>query len=130
MNSICLIGNICNDVELKVTPTGKSVCSFTLAVHRPYTKDTTDFFNVVCWDKQAESLSQHCKKGTQIGVTGMLTSRKYTDKDGNNRTVIEISANSVDFIGKKTAEPTTEQTSGAQDEGTFEELTDDEILPF
>ena len=130
MNSICLIGNICNDVELKVTPTGKSVCSFTLAVHRPYTKDTTDFFNVVCWDKQAESLSQHCKKGTQIGVVGMLTSRKYTDKDNNNRTVIEISASSVDFIGKK---PTsTEQTSGVfnQNEVEFEEMSADSDLPF
>lgn len=130
MNSICLIGNICNDVELKVTPTGKSVCSFTLAVHRPYTKDTTDFFNVVCWDKQAESLSQHCKKGTQIGVVGMLTSRKYTDKDGNNRTVIEISANSVDFVGGKKA--SAEQTSGVfnQNEVEFEEMSADSDLPF
>ena len=130
MNSVCFTGNICNDIELKVTPTGKSVCSFNYAVHRPYTKDTTDFFTVVCWDKQAESVSQHCKKGTQIGVTGMLTSRKYTDKDGNNRTVIEITANSVDFVGGKKA--STEQTGGAysQNEVEFEEMSAESDLPF
>ncbi len=130
MNTVCFLGYICNDVELKVTPTGKNVCSFTLAVHRPYTKDTTDFFDVVCWDKQAESLCQHCKKGTQIGVTGMLTSRKYQDKDGNNSTKIEISANSVDFVGGKKA--STEQTGGAytQNEVEFEEMSNDETLPF
>ena len=139
MNSICLIGNICNDVELKTTQTGKSVCSFNLAVRRPYSKDTTDFFTVVCWGKNAESITQYCGKGSRIAVSGMLTSRKYTDKDNNNRTAIEVSAEEVTFLNSKTAEgsaPSTQSTDPTPYNATreefaeFVEMTNDSDLPF
>lgn len=101
MNSIILTGNICKDLELKSTPNDKKVCSFNLAVKRPFTKDITDFFTIVCWNKQAENLCLYCGKGTKIGVSGTLTSRSYTDKDGKNRTVIEVLANEIEFLEKK-----------------------------
>ena len=134
MNSICLIGNICNDVELKVTQSGKNVCSFNLAVRRPFSKDTTDFFTVTCWGKQAESVSQYCKKGTRIGLSGMLTSRKYQDKDGNNRTSIEVVADEVTFVERKSSEGGAAQSVPSapynSDGVQFEEMTDDGELPF
>lgn len=104
MNSINLIGNICNDVELKTTSKGKSVCSFNLAVKRPFSKETTDFLPVVCWEKQAEMVSKYCKKGNCIGITGVMTTRKYQDREGNNRTAFEVVANNVQFIDSKRSE--------------------------
>lgn len=104
MNSINLIGNICNDVELKSTNNGKYVCSFNLAVKRPFSKDTTDFLPVVCWERQAETVSKYCKKGDRIGITGVMTTRKYQDRDGNNRTAFEVVANNVQFVEFKKAD--------------------------
>ena len=101
MNSINLIGNICNDLELKSTTNGKYVCSFNLAVKRPFTKDTTDFISVVVWDKKAEILSKYANKGSKIGVVGSLTTRKYTDKDGKDQNVFEVVANDVFLLDKK-----------------------------
>jgi single-strand DNA-binding protein len=139
MNSICLIGNICNDIELRATQTGKSVCSFDLAVRRPFTKDITDFFNVVCWGKNAESVSQYCGKGSRIAVTGMLTSRKYQDKEGKNRTAIEVVADEVTFLNSKTDEgsaqssPSTTSTpynATSEEFAEFVEMSEDSDLPF
>ena len=74
MNNINLTGNICNEIELKSTTTGKSVVTLNLAVKRPFTKDTTDFIPLVVWDKNAEYLNNYARKGCRIGVTGKLTS--------------------------------------------------------
>ena len=68
MNHITLIGNICNDLELKQTPNGKSVLNFNIAVKRPFTKDTTDFFTIVVWNQPAEYLSRYARKGVKVGV--------------------------------------------------------------
>ena len=100
MNNLTVIGNISTDLELKSTQSGKNVCSFNIAVKRPFTKDITDFFTVVCWNKQAENVCKYCYKGAKIGVSGMLTTRSYQDRDGNNRTVYEILANEVEFLAK------------------------------
>lgn len=107
MNTINLIGNICKDIELKITPNGKSVCSFNIAVRRPFSKDTTDFFTIVCWEKQAEMVSKYCLKGDRIGITGTLTTREFKDKDGNNRKSFDIIAENIDFCERKrvTAQP-------------------------
>ena len=102
MNSIILTGNICKDLELKSTNSGKNVCSFNLAVKRPFTKDVTDFITVVCWNKQAENVFKYCGKGSKIGVSGMLTTRTYDDSEGNKRTVYEVVANEVEFLMQKT----------------------------
>lgn len=137
MNQINLTGNICNDLELKTTPSEKQVCSFNLAVKRPFTKDTTDFIPIVCWNKQAENLCKYCTKGSKIAVSGTLTSRIYEDKEGKNRTVFEILANEVEFLGKKTdgqsnaetmaPDTTINNTASSTDE--FITVNDDD-LPF
>lgn len=116
MNFITMTGNICNDLELKTTSGGKNVCSFNLAVKRPFAKDVTDFITIVAWNKRAEILTKYCGKGTKIGVQGVLTSRKWQDADGKNRVAFEVIANEIEFLDKKadgqSAEPSISTTSG------------------
>lgn len=101
MNNIQLLGRTTSDLELKTTTSGKSVCSFTLAVDRKYSKDTTDFIPCTIWDKGAEVMSKYVKKGQLIAVDGSLYTRKYQDKDGNNRTAYEVNVNNFYFAESK-----------------------------
>ena len=130
MNSINLIGNICNDLELKVTDSGKNVCSFNIAVKRPYVKDVTDFIRVVCWNKQAEIISQYCHKGNRIGLSGILTSRSYQDKEGNNRTVFEVVANEIEFLEKRVDGNSNDAPSVTAPTNDFVPIPDESDLPF
>ena len=125
MNTIVLVGNICKDLELKQTNTGKSVCSFNLAVKRRFAKDVTDFFTVVCWNNQAEVLCKYCGKGSQIAVSGSLQSRSWTDDNGNKRSVVEVVADEVTFCGKKESG---EAMVSFNNDAPAPELDDD--LPF
>ena len=133
MNSIILLGRTTSSIELKQTQAGKSVASFSLAVKRPFTKDTTDFHTVVCWDKQAELISKYVNKGDQICIRGYLTTRTWTDNQGNNRYATEVVADEVSFVGNNStntdAKPyvPTAYTSNNQN---FEEITTDGSLPF
>ena len=98
MNTISLIGNICNDVEVKqISNSEKSVVQITLAVKRPFTKDVTDFIPVVVWNQPAEFLGKYAHKGSKVAVSGRLTSRKWEDKEGNKRTAYEVVAENVEI---------------------------------
>lgn len=101
MNNVSLIGRTTNDIELKTTPNGKSVVNFSLAVKRPFTKDTTDFVNCVAWDNQADVLSRFVHKGNKVGVEGYVTTRSYEDKDGNKRSVTEVLVKDVDLLSNE-----------------------------
>ena len=101
MNSINLVGRLTADPELKQTNSGKSVCSFTLAVNRPRVKDTTDFINCTVWNQSAEYLTSYGRKGNLVAVTGVLTSRKYDDKGGNHRTAFEVVCDTVSLCESK-----------------------------
>ena len=103
-NLAILTGRLTADPELKTTQNGISVCSFSIAVDRAYKKGEekqTDFLNIVCWRTTAEFVSKWFTKGNLIGIEGSIQTRKYTDKDGNNRTAFEIVANNVHFIESK-----------------------------
>lgn len=139
MNSINLTGNICNDLELKSTQSGKSVITFNLAVKRPFTKDTTDFIPMVAWEKNAEYLSRYGKKGSRVAVSGKLTTRKYQDKDGNNRTAYEVVCDNVELMDSKNEAQGTFDAMGYQEptptftkpvEPNFEAVNADDTLPF
>lgn len=134
MNVVILTGNICNDIEMRQTGTGKAVTQINLAVKRPYAKDTTDFIPCVVWNQQAEFLSKYAHKGSKIAVTGKLTSRQYEDKNGNKRTAYEVIVDTVELLdakAKNEAEPTPPTFPiGAVDVPNFEELADDDNLPF
>ena len=130
MNKICLVGNICNDLELKSTNSGKSVCSFNLAVRRPFAKDITDFITVVVWNKPAELVVKFCGKGSKIGVTGVMTQRKYQDKDGKDRIVYEVVSEDIEFLERKTINDKAEQTEGDANADGFVLMPDTDELPF
>lgn len=104
-NKVIMMGRIVNDLELKTTPTGVNVCSFRIAVDRRFqTKGEerkSDFFNVVAWRQQAEFLTRFFSKGKMILVEGEMTTRQYTDKNGNPNTWYEIVADRLSFTGEK-----------------------------
>ena len=101
MNSIILLGRTTSSIELKQTQAGKSVASFSLAVKRPFTKDTTDFHTIVAWDKQAELISKYVNKGDQVCIRGYLTTRTWTDNQGNKRYATDVVADEVSLVGNK-----------------------------
>jgi single-strand DNA-binding protein len=95
MNNGSYIGRAVRDFELRRTDSGKAVCSFTLAVDRPHKKDTTDFIDFVVWGQGAEYLCKYGHKGSTVSATGCLTSRKWVDKEGNNRINWEVLCDTV-----------------------------------
>lgn len=110
MNSVVLLGRIVFDPELKTTPNGKEVVNFRIAVDKPYQKDSergVDFFDVVAWGKTAAFIAQYFTKGKPIVVIGSLQTRTYEAKDGSNRHVTEILANSVEFVPNSKKDDTT-----------------------
>ena len=104
-NKVILMGRITHDLELKTTPSGVSVCSFSIAVDRRYQtkgeEKKSDFFNIVTWRQQAEFVARYFAKGRMILVEGELQTRQYTDKNGVNVRVVEIVADQVCFTGEK-----------------------------
>lgn len=128
MNTIILTGRLTADPEVKMTTTGIPVCSFTLAVRRPMTKDTTDFLRCVAWRNTAEFVGKWFRKGKMIAVTGALTSRKFEDNNGKNHVTFEVIVDNVEFCGDKDA-PAQQDAAPQQPEEQFAEVKDDD-LPF
>lgn len=104
-NKVIMMGRIARDLELKETPNGIKVCTFSIAVDRRYqSKDEekkTDFFNVVTWRTTAEFVTKYFSKGRVILIEGEMQTRQYTDKNGNLATWYEIVADRVSFTGEK-----------------------------
>ena len=144
INSVVIMGRLTADPELKTTNSGLSVTSFCVAVDRPYQKDgkerEADFINVVAWRKTAEFVGRYFNKGSMIAIQGRIQTRKYTDRNGNNRTAFEVVADNVSFCGGRgsgsTAKDNTKAIDGWQadsDDGIpLARLIDgsDDDLPF
>jgi single-strand DNA-binding protein len=109
-----MIGRLTNDPELRRTEKGTACGSFSLAVKRPKVKDTTDFHNFVVWQQGAEYLCQYGHKGDLVGVTGYLTSRNWTDNNGNKRTAIEVTCDSLELLSSKRNSEGTGNTTQTQ----------------
>ena len=105
LNVVAIMGRMAADAQLRTTQSGKNVASFRIACDRGRKdangQNQTDWLDVVAWDKAADFVSRYFSKGSMIAVTGRLQSRNYQDKNGNNRTAIEIVANQVSFCGEK-----------------------------
>ena len=114
MNNINITGRLCSDPELRRTTDGIACCSFTLAVKRPKTKDTTDFHNFVVWRQGAEYLCQYGHKGDLVCVNGPMVKREWTDKDGNKRTSVEVLCDSVELISSKRSSEASSNTTQRQ----------------
>ncbi len=138
LNVTAIMGRLSRDPELRQTTTGKSVASFTIACSRGRKdangKDLVDWIPVVAWEHTAEFVCKYFEKGSLIAIDGRLQSRTYKDRDGNNRTAIEIVANNANFAGSKSTGGGSNSvpTGGSYNEPTvqYDEIEDDGDLPF
>lgn len=156
LNVVAIMGRLVADPELRTTPAGHSVCSFRIACDRSYVQQgqqrQADFIDIVAWRQQADFVSKYFRKGSMIAVEGSLQTRNYQDKNGNNRTAVEVVANNISFAGAKRQDsqsvPSYEQqtTSHVQQakaaqnapqpaytQGSMEDfvvMNDDDDLPF
>ena len=128
------MGRLTRDPELRYTQSNTPVATFTLAVDRDFqsggSEKQTDFIECVAWRGTGEFVSKHFRKGSMAVVSGRLQSRKWQDRDGNNRISWEVNADNVYFADSKKADSpeAKEQPSGGQ---TFKELDEkDGDLPF
>lgn len=139
INMVALMGRLTFEPELKFTPNGVQVISFQVACDRKYQSESqnrqADFIDCVAWRQTAEFISKYFHKGSMIAVEGTIQTSSYTDKNGNQRKQVEVLANNVSFCGSKS------ETSGAAgsqpetnnsntDNSDFDEITDDDDLPF
>lgn len=141
LNVVAVMGRMVADPELRQTTGGKSVCSFRVAVNNGKDKPAF-FFDVVAWERTAEFISQYFHKGDMIALSGRLSQRKWQDKEGNNRSTVEIEAKAADFTGGKSesaGQPRAQYQQQAQPaQPSFTPATDDfqlidddsEDLPF
>ena len=134
LNRIVLIGRITKEVEKQVTPSGVSVLNTTIAVDRDYKQGNekiTDFIDLVLWRHNADYIEKYASKGAQIAVEGKMQSRKWQDKEGNNRTSWEVQVDNVQIVNSK--------RDGASQSGSYQTpqipnfegvSPDDSDLPF
>lgn len=105
MNRVVLVGRLTKDPELRYTPNGVPVATFTLAVNRPFSNQQgereADFINCVVWRKPAENVANFLKKGSLAGVDGRIQSRSYDNSEGKRVFVTEVVAESVQFLEPK-----------------------------
>ena len=120
VNQVILMGNLTRDPELRQTPSGQSVCSFSLALNRAYKgqdgewQEATDYIDCVCWGPLAERVSQYLSKGRRALVQGRLQSRSW-EQEGQKRSKVEVLANDVTFVDSR----------GTSDGGSNSPATDD-----
>ncbi|MBQ5887429.1 MAG: single-stranded DNA-binding protein [Clostridia bacterium] len=149
-NKVILGGRLTADPELKTTTTGVSVTSFSIAVNRRFSgkngeDSQADFINVTAWRQTAEFITRYFRKASSICVVGTIQTRSWTDNQGQKRYTTEVVADEAYFVDAKSESPVSGGSQGAyvpdnygtpafssQQAGApkFEELSDDEELPF
>lgn len=118
LNQVTLMGNLTRDPELRQTPSGQSVCSFSLALNRSYRdqsgewQEATDYIDVVAWAQLGERVSQYLSKGRRCLVQGRLQSRSW-EQDGQKRSKVEVLANDVTFLDGRGGDDSGNQDSGS-----------------
>ena len=139
-NKITLVGNLGRDPELRYTPQGTPVCSFSLATNERRKdktgemQDQTTWFRVTLWGRQAETASQYLSKGRPVYIEGRLRVEEWTDRDGKARHTLEVHATDMQFIGGgRNEEPPAERSATAHGEPASEpqhDLANDDDVPF
>ena len=146
LNKVILIGNLTADPEFKTTPSGVPVTTFSIAVGRRFAKESdevkADFFNIIAWRQTAEFVSKFFNKGKSIVVVGSIQNRSYTTQDGQKRYITEIIADECTFAGNagngqnddqkgmSANIHTTQPTQASLQTANFEEISQDDDLPF
>ncbi len=143
-NKIIIVGHLGRDPELRYTPSGTPVCDFSIATSERKGKrdggegeETTTWFRVSMWGRQAEVANQYLQKGKQVYVEGRLSQREWTDRDGNKRVSLEVHGSDLQFIGSRGDEMAAgaggrssgSSSRGSESSGGGEPIVDDDI-PF
>lgn len=145
-NQVTLMGNLTRDPDLRQTPNGQSVCSFSLALNRSYKdkndqwQDATDYVDVVAWGPLGERVAQYVTKGRPVLVSGRLQSRQW-EQDGQKRNKLEVVASDVTFLGGRGegnegggSEPAPQTKKPANKDVVIEDIGDEPInlddIPF
>ena len=147
-NKIIIVGNLGRDPELRYTPQGTAVCNFSMATTEKRKdktgefQDVTTWFRVTLWDKKAEVASKYLQKGSQVYIEGRLKLDEWTDRDGNTRYTLDVTATDMQFVGSGAGrdggyssespdmdmpEPATSSTAAAAGSGS---AGNDDDIPF
>lgn len=127
MQKIFLTGNLTNEPEIRSTPSGASVCVFTIAVNRRAQKNSqpvTDFYRINAWGGHAEACNKYLKKGKKVGVIGELHPSVYTNKNGDAKLALDVYAEEVEFLS-----PSEKAEKKAKEEAGLTDISSDG-LPF
>lgn len=124
MNKLTIIGNLTRAPETRTTQSGKTVCTFTVAVTRRSNREEADFFRVSAWGKLGETCQQYLDKGRKVAVTGSVSVSSYTTQNGENRASLEVFAEDVEFLSPK-GEHAASAAPAAKN--GYEEVTDDDL---
>ena len=141
INKVIIAGRLVADPELRTTPSGKAVASFTVAVRRNYKNKNgdydSDFISCQVWGKTAETVAKYFAKGSEIAAEGSYTNNNFTDKDGNKRYSVVITVKEIVFVEKnknspaaRGEEPAYVSPAAPADLSGFEEIAGDEDFPF
>jgi single-strand DNA-binding protein len=135
LNKVMVIGHLGRDPEMRYTPSGRPVTTFTVAVSRTWNtadgerRSETEWFNIVAWGNLAEICKQYLHKGQQVYIEGRLQTRHWEDKEGQKRTNVEVVANEMMMLGDRR-----DNSKGAQesdkDDDFSEPLADEDEFPF
>lgn len=133
VNSCSFIGNVTRDAEIKMTPTGQKVASFSVACNEKYKdkqgnrQEKVEYINIVAWRKLADIIEQYVKKGSSLYIEGKLTTRSWDDPQGQKKYRTEIIANSIQMLGGNRQDDSWQGQAPKADYGS---LPADEDLPF
>ena len=136
MNSLHIIGNLTRDPETRTTPSGATVCSFTVAVNRrkanPDGTHDADFFRVSAWNKLAENCQKYLAKGRKVSVVGAVSVNTYQSQDGKTHASLNVMANEIEFLSSRNDAPSASSQEEAPviDEQSGMMAVEADDLPF
>lgn len=135
LNKVMVIGHLGRDPEMRYTPSGRPVTTFTVAVSRSWNtadgerRTETEWFNIVSWGNLAEICKQYLYKGQQVYIEGRLQTRRWEDKEGQKHTSVEVVANEMMMLGDRRDNSSQSQEESHGDEPS-EPVTDEDEFPF
>lgn len=137
LNKVMIIGHLGRDPEMRYTPSGRPVTSFSLATSRNWTtadgerRSETEWFNIVAWGSLAEICHQYLKKGKQVYIEGRLQTRRWEDEEGNKRSSVELVAREMIMLGERPEKADGEAEGVPESEAKFPANdSDEEEFPF
>jgi single-strand DNA-binding protein len=136
LNKVMIIGHLGRDPEMRYTPSGRPVTTFTIAVSRSWNtadgerRTETEWFNIVAWGNLAEICKQYLYKGQQVYIDGRLQTRRWEDKEGQKHTSVEVVANEMMMLGDRRDNSSQTQESTEQTDDVATPMADEDEFPF